>query len=139
MRIATRSDRHQVIYIDSSVVLAQLLAEDRVPSPLLWSRVLVSSRLLVHETWNRINARGLRSTHSDALQRILAGIALAEMSGRVLGRALEPMPVPMRTLDALHLATADFIRSQGISLEIATFDRRMSEAASALGFCLTSL
>jgi hypothetical protein len=45
-----------MIYLDSSVALAHLLAEDRFPPETLWDRPLVSSRLLECEVWNRINA-----------------------------------------------------------------------------------
>lgn len=47
-----------MIYIDTSVVLAQLLAEDRIPKAEFWQGALVSSRLLVFEAWNRVNCRG---------------------------------------------------------------------------------
>ena len=38
-----------MIYLDTSVVLAQLLAEDRIPPAGLWRQSLVSSRLLQYE------------------------------------------------------------------------------------------
>jgi len=38
-----------VIYLDTSVALAQLLSEDRLPPDRLWSETLVSSRLLEYE------------------------------------------------------------------------------------------
>jgi hypothetical protein len=43
-----------MIYLDSSVALAYLLAEDRFPPDELWNEQLVSSRLLECEVWNRI-------------------------------------------------------------------------------------
>ena len=39
----------------------------------------------------------------------------------------------VRTLDALHLASIDFLRRQGQTVELATFDRRMADAARAMG------
>ena len=48
-----------MIYLDSSVALAYLLAEDRFPPDILWDQPLVSSRLLECEVWNRINAHQL--------------------------------------------------------------------------------
>lgn len=38
------------------------------------------------------------------------------------------------TLDALHLASADFLRTQGQTLRLATYDDRMLRAAVRLGF-----
>jgi hypothetical protein len=56
-----------VIYLDSSVALAHLLAEDRFPPDALWDQPLVSSRLLECEVWNRINAHQLQNSHGDAV------------------------------------------------------------------------
>ncbi len=43
-------------YLDASVALAHLLAEDRVPPERLWQENLISSRLLEYEIWTRIHA-----------------------------------------------------------------------------------
>src|SRR6202022_4670624 len=56
---AGRRSREPVIYLDTSVALAHLLAEDRSPPPSLWDETLVSSRLLEYEMWNRLHARRL--------------------------------------------------------------------------------
>jgi hypothetical protein len=42
----------------------------------------------------------------------------------------------VRTLDALHLATLDFLRGQGLEVWLATYDRRLAAAALSLGFSL---
>ncbi len=52
-------------------------------------------------------------------------------------RVFSPFPVPVRTLDALHLAAADHLRAQGIDVEIASYDERLRAAARALGFQVT--
>jgi uncharacterized protein len=51
-----------MIYLDSSVALAYLLAEDRYPSNALWDQSVVSSRLLECEVWNGINAHRIRDS-----------------------------------------------------------------------------
>jgi predicted nucleic acid-binding protein len=122
-----------VIYVDTSVVLAQILAEDRTPPAALWAETLVSSRLLQYEIWNRIHVRGLGRTHGEDVRQTLGRIALLELTPSVLARALEPFPVPVRTLDALHLASAEFLRQQGQEVLIATYDARMIEASRRLG------
>jgi predicted nucleic acid-binding protein len=40
--------------------------------------------------------------------------------------------VPVRTLDALHLATMDFLRAHGQALELASYDERLLAGARAL-------
>src|SRR5690349_21302822 len=102
-----------MIYLDSSVALAHLLAEDRYPSAKIWDESVVSSRLLECEVWNRINARKLQDSHGDAVRSLIGRVAMIEMVGPVLRRALQPFPVPVRTLDAIHLAALEFIRGQG--------------------------
>lgn len=121
-----------MIYLDTSVVLAQLFAEDRVPPEELWAEPLVASRLLQYEVWTRVHARGLEASHGEEVRRLLDGVALVELAPPVLARALEPWPVPVRTLDALHLATMDFLLAQGLKIELASYDQRMLGAGAAL-------
>ena len=127
-----------MIYLDSSVALAHLLAEDRTPSEAIWSEVLTSSRLCEYEIWNRINAAKLHQSHGPEVRTLLDRIALIELEPTVLARALEPFPTPVRTLDALHLASMEFIRSRMPDLRLATYDDRLAAAARALRIPLAS-
>ena len=101
-----------MIYVDTSVVLAELLAEDRHPPEEFWSETLVSSRLLEYEIWTHLHALALVDSHGDAGRALIFQVALLEMVSPVLARALEPFPRGVRTLDALHLASIDFLRSR---------------------------
>jgi predicted nucleic acid-binding protein len=121
-----------LIYLDASVALAQLFAEDRAPPLELWREPLISSRLLQYEVWNRVHARRLTGSHGDEVRSLLEGVTLVELTPLVLGRALEPFPSPVRTLDALHLATIEFLRSQGQRIELVTYDARLVDAARRL-------
>jgi hypothetical protein len=121
-----------LIYLDTSAALAQLLAEDRSPPERLWQEPLISSRLLEYEIWTRIHGRKLARSHGDEVRTLLGRIALVELSQPVLTRALEPFPRPVRTLDALHLASMDFLRKQGQSITLASYDDRLINAARAL-------
>jgi len=123
-----------LIYLDSSVALAYLLGEDRTPPVSIWRSSLVSSRLLQYEVWTRIHARGLTASHSLLVELLLKRITFLEMVAPVLNRALHPFPIPVRTLDALHLASADFLRTQGETVSIASYDTRLVTAAQQLGF-----
>jgi hypothetical protein len=128
-----------LIYLDTSVALAQLLAEDRVPPEGLWQEPLISSRLIEYEVWTRIHARKLTRSHGDEVRTLLGRIALIELFPPVLARALEPFPKPVRTLDALHLASMDFVQRQGQSIRLASYDDRQISAARALRFSLYAL
>jgi hypothetical protein len=100
---------------------------------------LVSSRLLEYEIWTRIHARGLGRSHGDEVRALLGQVALIELSLPVLSRALEPFTSPVRTLDALHLASMEFLRTHGQKLRLASYDERMVTAACALGIPIYSL
>lgn len=121
-----------MIYLDSSVALAHLLAEDRVPPERLWDEDLISSRLFEYEIWTRVHARKLTRSHAEEVRSLLSRIALIELSPPVLARALEPFPKPVRTLDALHVASMDFLRKQGQTVRLASYDGRLVNAARAL-------
>ena len=128
-----------MIYLDTSVVLAHLLAEDRSPPEGLWASPLVSSRLLEYEIWTRLNARKFADSHGGLARALLTRVAILELSPPVLARALEPFPIPVRTLDALHLASIMFLTALGQRVELATYDKRLAEAARALGIPLMPL
>ncbi|HVO17611.1 MAG TPA: PIN domain-containing protein [Anaeromyxobacter sp.] len=122
-----------MIYLDTSVALAELFAEDRRPADALWREPLISSRLLEYELWTRVNARGAGATHGEAVREILARVSLVELAPAALARALETFPLPVRTLDALHLATFHFLASRRQRVTLATYDERMRGCAQKLG------
>lgn len=128
-----------MIYVDTSVVLAHLFAEDRRPPASFWTETLVSSRLLEYETWTRLHAQQATVSRAEAAQEVIARISLLELAPPVLARALDPFPVPVRTLDALHLATCRFLRDRDRHIELASYDRRMADAARALDIPLRDL
>ena len=128
-----------MIYLDTSVLLAQLLAEDRRPPPAIWRDPLIASRLLEYEVCTRLHARGLEARYVRAAEELLARVALVELSPLVLRRALEPFPLPLRTLDALHLASIDFLLQRCLDVRLATYDRRLAAAAAAMGVSLHDL
>ena len=128
-----------MIYLDSSVALAHLLSEDRAPPETLWSSTLVASRLLEYEVWNRINTRRLGRSHGEAARALISRLALIELVPSVLARALEPFPVSVRTLDALHLASIEFLRARRQVVELASYDERLLAAARALSIPLAQV
>ena len=128
-----------MIYLDTSVALAQLLAEDRYPPASLWGEPLVSSRLLEYEVWTRIHAQGLDRSHGEGVRLLLGRLAFLELAPPVLARALDPFPTVVRTLDALHLASIEFLRNRRQDVTLATYDDRMIAAARHLSIELFPL
>jgi uncharacterized protein len=128
-----------LIYLDSSVALAQLFGEGRVPRAALWSEPMVSSRLIEYEVWNRVNGRGFAPALADEARALIGRLRLIALAPVVLVRALQPFPVPVRTLDGLHLATIEFIRREGETIELASYDNRLLAAARSLGITLSPL
>ena len=122
-----------MIYLDSSIMLAELLSEDRRAPSDLWDQELTSSRLLEYEVWNRIHARGLGHSHAAETVWLLEKCGLLELTPMILRRALEPFPIAVRTLDGLHLATMTYLRDGGTTVELASFDGRLVSAAGLLG------
>jgi predicted nucleic acid-binding protein len=127
-----------MIYLDTSVALAHLLGDTLTPPASLWNDPLVSSRLLEYEIWTRVHAKGLTRSHGEEVRQLLGTVALLEMNPLVLARALEPFPVPVRTLDALHLASLEYLRARGEHPRLASYDDRMLRAAQALEFAVVS-
>ena len=62
-------------------------------------------------------------------------IAFVGLNERVLARALDPFPgaPAVRTLDALRLATCEYLTGRGQRISLASYDRRLLDAAGAAG------
>lgn len=127
-----------MIYLDTSVALAQLLGETRRPPDAFWQDSFVSSRLLEYEVWSRIHNDRLATTHGEAARRLIGRIALVELSRPVLGRIVEGVSGPVRTLDAIHLATILYIKESREPVVLATYDHRLADAARRLGIATAS-
>jgi predicted nucleic acid-binding protein len=130
-------------YIDTSALLRIVLREAGALDELRSYDGLVSSELIVVEsirTIDRLRLQGSLSAEEAAgrLRMIndwLEAIDLVLIRPPVLSRASEPMPMPLGTLDAMHLATALIWRDRvGPLPAIATHDSMLGTAALAFGF-----
>ena len=92
-----------------------------------------------YEVWNRLHARDVAETLGASAEVVLQRLGFLELTPEALRRALEPFPSPVRTLDALHLASAEYLREQGARVTVATYDHRFATAAESLGFALFPL
>ncbi len=130
-------------YIDTSALLRLVLREAGALDGLRSYDSLVSSELIAVESCRTIDRLRLRGslTTEEAASRIrvvtewLEAIDLVLLRPPVLSRAGEPLPTPLGTLDALHLATALTWRERlGSPLIVATHDAALGLAARAFGF-----
>ena len=75
------------------------------------------------------------ATLQGELARIESAIGTISLTRSVLRRASLPMATPVKTLDAIHLASALLLREHRYEeLIFATHDARQAIAARALGF-----
>ncbi len=86
-----------------------------------------------YEILNRVHASGRQDRLGREVELILSTVEMLDLSAEILSRALQPCPLPVRTLDALHLATLAFIRARGREVVVASYDLRLLAAAKAIG------
>ena len=122
-----------MIYLDSSVVLARVFAEARSPADAFWWQRFTSSKRLEYEVMNRVNQRAYVAQRAGNARVLIDNVELIELSPIVLARALSPFPTPVKTLDGLHLATMDYLRANGQTFRLASYDKRLIAAAEAIG------
>jgi predicted nucleic acid-binding protein len=131
-----------IAYIDASVALRFILEQ---PGQLegLERFDLVTSQLTQVECLRAVdNARWRGEMDDDehhARRRVvhakMRGVQRSFPSRSVLERTGSALALPLKTLDAIHLATAQALRDRRApDLVFATHDRQLGRAASALGF-----
>ena len=132
-----------IAYLDTSALLRIVLREPGALEDLRSYEALVSSELIGVEsarTIDRLRIQGSLTTQeaaerTRAVNEWLEAVDLVLLRPPVLSRASEPMPIPIGTLDALHLATALIWRDRMGPLPVmATHDAALGAAARAFGF-----
>jgi predicted nucleic acid-binding protein len=123
-----------LIYVDSSVALAEVFGETRRPPREFWDLPLVASRLTDLEMRTRALASGVADRYRLVVDQVAGCISFTE---------IEPVSVELiyaggtrglRTLDAIHLATLAHFNAAPGGTALATYDRRLAAAAQAMGF-----
>jgi len=119
-------------YLDASAIVKLAVDEEGAQAMRAaiagWSR-LVTSRVGVIEA-RRAIARRARVT--PAIEAVLDRVELLELDVVVARHAAAVEPATIRTLDAIHLASAELIRPELDAF--VTYDDRLAEAARARGF-----
>jgi hypothetical protein len=122
-----------VAYVDSSALLKLAVLDPEtaaLEARLLEYEGLVTSRLAVLEC----GRAGRRASHRRVLQavrEVLDAIYLLDITQPILDRAAAADPPALRSLDAIHLATA--LSMDEATLELITYDDRLAAAARARG------
>ena len=73
-----------------------------------------------YEVTTRLNNLRVSAAGRGIATSLLHCIPLLELIPDVVDRMREPMPAQLRTLDALHLASLEFLREQGVDVELAS-------------------
>ena len=131
------------VYLDTSTVLRVLLRQARPLS--IWGRWerAYTSEILGLEARRAIDRLRLEAALDDArvatahesLRRLERTIGKVALTRAVLQRAALPMPTVVKTLDAVHLASALLLSERRhVALTFATHDDQQAVAARALGF-----
>lgn len=127
-----------MIYLDSSALLKLVHEEPESAGLAAWlaahaGETLVSSELAKVEVI-RASRRVDPEAAADA-RSLVAGLDLVPITGAVLDRACEIGETSLRSLDAIHLASA-LILAEDLSAFVA-YDRRMLAAATTVGLSPT--
>jgi hypothetical protein len=133
------------LYAESSAVLAWLLDEPTAPAVrrlLAEADIIVASDLTLIEC-DRVLLRGValkELTEAEAADRQAHLIEAAahwhvlRIAGEIVDRSRQPFPGdPIRTLDAIHLASLLVGRSAVVGLRLLSLDDRVRQAATRLG------
>src|SRR5712692_3483398 len=127
----------RVTYLDSSAIVKLVEAAPEstaLRQYLRRRRPYASSALARTEVARALLPRGPEAVRRG--QEVLSRIDLMRVSDRVLTTAGQLPPPALRSLDAIHLATARLLG--GSLARVVTYDARMETAARALGFIVTS-
>jgi hypothetical protein len=122
-----------VAYIDSSALLKLVAREDEtsaLEADLSQRDGLIASRLAALEC-RRAARRTSNKRVLQAVEQVLDAIYLLEITPAIIDRSAALDPPLLRSLDAIHLASALSVDESG--LELITYDGRMADAARACG------
>jgi len=124
-------------YLDSSAIVKLVVAEPESAALrryLRRRRPLISSALARTEVLRAVLLEGERGV--ARAKSVLARVDLVRLNDRVLVAAGELLPADLRSLDAIHLATATML---GPDLgQVVTYDDRMLQSAGLLGLATAS-
>ena len=127
-----------LVYLDSSALVKLVVTEPESTALMEFLRARpdrVSSAVALTEVPRALRRAGFGTRERRRARELLARVALVDTDRRILAVAAALDPPALRTLDAIHLASAMLCRERrGIELSFATHDPQQARAARALGF-----
>ncbi len=130
------SAEQRLTYVDSSAIVKLAVEPESKALRRFLSRrqPLVSSALAMTEVVRALMPSGVEAVSRG--EEVLRRIQLVRVNDRVLRAAGRMQPFELRSLDAIHLASA---RELGSSVkQIVTYDERMTAAATAAGWSVAA-
>lgn len=131
-------------YLDSLVLLQHVLLGDPKISAVFNHNEVVSSELLEIECMRVIHRYRLNGELDDnrfteaklRAERVLDGVSILRLTSSIKTRAKESFPVVVKTLDALHLATAIIFQKTrpNSPIHVYSYDQTFNRCARVLGF-----
>jgi uncharacterized protein len=131
-----------MIYLDSSAIVKLVRRETGTDALVAWladhpGDGLVSSALIEVEVPRALHRHAPEAL--AAVPAVLARMARLEIDTTIRATAAAYAHESLRTLDAIHLASAQIVRGSAGSLEaFVAYDRRLLRAAASLGFPIAS-
>jgi uncharacterized protein len=134
--IALSAER-RLVYADSSALVKLVIEEPEsaaLDRHLAHRQVLATSRIAIVEVARATAIANPTPEARHETERLLASCMLVDVTDALLRSASALASAKVRTLDAIHLASALRIEAD----ELLTYDRRLTEAAAERGLAVAS-
>jgi hypothetical protein len=126
----------KLVYLDTSAFVKLVIPEPETAA--LVAQLTTMARLVASEI---LEVEALRATRrasgedgAAAARAQLTGVRLLPLTDQIRKRASELEPVTLRSLDAIHIATALDLGER--LARLYAYDARMAAAASGAGLCV---
>jgi predicted nucleic acid-binding protein len=128
-----------LIYLDTSAVVKLVALETETAALQRWMKAQADNTFFASQLLRIELLRTVLRVAPDRLDRareVLKGVALLEIDDAIVAAAESLPPAALRSLDAIHLATAHTLQSHVSAF--VTYDVRLLEAAKGLGMNVVS-
>jgi hypothetical protein len=131
------SAERRLVYVDSSALVKLVIEEPesrRLERHLHPEDVLATSRIALVEVPRATRIANPSPEVANETARLLASVMLIDVSDGLLRTAAHLASIAVRTLDAIHLASAIVVGAD----ELVTYDERLATAASERGVVVSN-